>query len=240
MKALSNICKVLTAASAAATALFFFFDFFVIKGFYSLTGINMIVNSTKTVETTNQVVTTYKSSWYIVALILALVTAAFAVMSIIKTKQGGLKFKGMKYATAGAGTLLAINMLVIFCSSYTSYLDVRTSPETNITLSMVTRQPAAVLAFVVAMVAFVLSVVTMFVADYAEVLDSHGAKLPIPARVKNFFKDYKSEIKKIVWPSRNNVIKNVIIVLIMCVVIGAFIWILDFGLAKLLSLILGI
>ena len=240
MKALSNICKVLTAVSAAATALFFFFDFFAIKGFYSLTGINMIVNSTKTVETTNQVVTTYKSSWYIVALILALVTAAFAVMSIIKSKQGGFKFKGMKYATAGAGTLLAINMLVLFCSSYTSYLDVRTSPATNITLSMVTRQPAAVFAFVAAMLAFVLAVVTMFVADYAEVLESNGAKLPIPARVKNFFKDYKSEIKKIVWPSRNSVIKNVIIVLIMCVVIGAFIWILDWALAQLLSLVLGI
>ena len=59
MKALSNICKVLTAVSAAATSLFFFFDFVAIKGFYSLTGINMIVNTTKTVASTNQVVTTY-------------------------------------------------------------------------------------------------------------------------------------------------------------------------------------
>lgn len=240
MKALSNICKVLTAVSAAATSLFFFFDFFAIKGFYSLTGINMIVNTTKTVASTNQVVTTYKSSWYIVALILAIVTAVFAVLGIIKSKQGGLRFKGMKYATAGTGTLLAINMLVLFCSSYTSYLDVRTSPATNITLSMVTRQPAAVFAFVAAMLAFVLAVVSMFVTDYAEVLESNGAKLPICTRVKNFFKDYKSEIKKIVWPSRSNVVKNVIIVLIMCVVIGAFIWILDFGLAELLKRILGI
>lgn len=240
MKALSNICKVLTAVSAAATALFFFFDFFAIKGFYSLTGINMIVNSTKTVESTQQVVTTYKSSWYIVALILALVTAVFAILGLIKSKQGGFKFKSMKYATAGVGVLLAINMLVIFCSSYTSYLDVRTQPATDITLSMVTRQPAAVFAFVAAMAAFVLSVVSMFVTDYAEVLDSNGAKSPICTRVKNFFKDYKSEIKKIVWPSRSNVIKNVIIVLVMCVVIGAFIWILDWALAQLLSLILGI
>ena len=154
MKALSNICKVLTAVSAAATSLFFFFDFFVIKGFYSLTGINMIVNTTKTVASTNQVVTTYKSSWYIVAFILAIVTAVFAVLGIIKSKQGGLRFKGMKYATAGAGALLAINMLVIFCSSYTSYLDVRTSPATDITLSMVTRQPAAVFAVVAAMLLY--------------------------------------------------------------------------------------
>ncbi len=80
----------------------------------------------------------------------------------------------------------------------------------------------------------------MFVADYAEVLESHGAKLPILKRMKNFFKDYKSEITKIVWPSRKTVVKNVIVVLIMCLLVGAFIWVLDWALAQLLSLILGI
>ncbi|MBQ7105929.1 MAG: preprotein translocase subunit SecE [Clostridia bacterium] len=58
-------------------------------------------------------------------------------------------------------------------------------------------------------------------------------------RVIRFLRDYKSEVKKIVWPSLKDVVKNTLIVLIICVIIGVFIWLADFGLAKLLDLILG-
>ncbi|MGN0556252.1 MAG: preprotein translocase subunit SecE [Acutalibacteraceae bacterium] len=229
IKALSYTCKVLTAVSAVATALFFFFDFYVIKGFYTLTGIQVMFGSSQTVGGQNYV--TYKSSWYITAFLLAIITAVFVIMNCFK-------FKRLKYWAAGSSLLLMINMFVLYCvPTYTTRFDVRTSPVTNITNSMITRQPAVTLAFIGAIVVFVLAVVTMFVADYAEVLDSKGAKLPIFKRIINFFKDYKSEIKKIVWPSRGTVVKNVIIVVIMCVVIGAFIWLLDFGLSQLFNLI---
>ena len=72
------------------------------------------------------------------------------------------------------------------------------------------------------------------------VKESNGAKLTIPRRVVNFLKDYKSEIKKVVWPSRKTVVKNTAIVLIMCVVVGLYIAVLDFGLANLIGLILGV
>lgn len=245
MKTASIICRVLTAASGLAAALLFFFDFFVIKftsGGYSLTGINMIFTSTQTIG--GQSVGTYKSTWYLVAFILALITVLFSILSMLK-KEGEIRFKGMKYAMAASGLLFAINLTVIFCSSDKKYLDVRVEPM-NDTLAEslrnadTTRQLALTLVFILALVTFVLAVLSMFTTDYAEVLESNGAKLTIPQRIKNFFKDYKSEIKKIVWPSRDNVVKNVIVVLIMCVVVGIFIWLLDWGLASLLKFIFNI
>ncbi|MBR3968501.1 MAG: preprotein translocase subunit SecE [Clostridia bacterium] len=69
-------------------------------------------------------------------------------------------------------------------------------------------------------------------------MQSKGAKRTIMQRVIGFFKDYKSESKKIVWPGLRDVVKNTVIVLVMCLLVGAFIWILDKGLAELIGLIL--
>jgi len=49
------------------------------------------------------------------------------------------------------------------------------------------------------------------------------------ARIGKFLRDQKSEVKKIVWPSKKQVINNTIIVLIavaiFAVITGAFDWI---------------
>lgn len=52
------------------------------------------------------------------------------------------------------------------------------------------------------------------------------------ARVGKWFRDLKSESKKIVWPTRKQTLNNSAIVIAAILVIGAFIWILDavFGL----------
>ena len=47
-----------------------------------------------------------------------------------------------------------------------------------------------------------------------------------------FFKEEKSELKKVIWPSRQQLINNTITVLGACLVIGAIIWIVDAGLAE--------
>ena len=57
-----------------------------------------------------------------------------------------------------------------------------------------------------------------------------------------FFKnlrDLKGEFKKIVWPSKKQVINNTIVVLAAIVVAGVFIWGVDLGLSALVKLILG-
>jgi preprotein translocase subunit SecE len=71
-------------------------------------------------------------------------------------------------------------------------------------------------------------------------LASKGEKKTICQRIGLFFRDNKSEVKKIVWPSLRDVIKNTIIVLIMCLIVGALIWAVDFGLGRLIEAILGV
>lgn len=50
----------------------------------------------------------------------------------------------------------------------------------------------------------------------------------------SFFKGVKSEFKKITWPTREELVKNTIVVLVFCIFIALFVWIIDLGLSKLL------
>lgn len=45
-----------------------------------------------------------------------------------------------------------------------------------------------------------------------------------------FFKEVKGELKKVMWPSRQQLINNTTTVLISCFIIGAVIWVCDIGL----------
>ncbi|NLG88529.1 MAG: preprotein translocase subunit SecE [Clostridiaceae bacterium] len=56
-------------------------------------------------------------------------------------------------------------------------------------------------------------------------------------RLARFAKEVRAELKKVIWPSKNQVINNTIIVLIACLIIGGIIWILDFILGQLYTLI---
>jgi len=58
--------------------------------------------------------------------------------------------------------------------------------------------------------------------------------------LKNFFKDYKSEIKKITWPSREVTIKSTIVVLVCVITCGVVVGLLDFGLGKLVELLMSL
>ncbi|MEM0530554.1 preprotein translocase subunit SecE [Zongyangia sp. HA2173] len=46
-------------------------------------------------------------------------------------------------------------------------------------------------------------------------------------RIGRFFKDMRGETKKIVWPTRKQVINNTIVVLVMMLIVGIFIWGVD-------------
>lgn len=58
------------------------------------------------------------------------------------------------------------------------------------------------------------------------------------SRIGKFFRDTKSEIKKIVWPTPKAATKNLGIVLAMIVIIGLIVYGLDSGLYALLGLIM--
>ena len=43
-----------------------------------------------------------------------------------------------------------------------------------------------------------------------------------------YFRELRSELKKVVWPTPQQVMKNTLIVLVCVLVVGAFIWLFDF------------
>ena len=55
-----------------------------------------------------------------------------------------------------------------------------------------------------------------------------------------WFREMKSELKKVVWPTRQTVVKNTGTVLLCSLVIGACIWIFDFVAVSAVDLILHV
>ena len=54
----------------------------------------------------------------------------------------------------------------------------------------------------------------------------------LAARLKKFWKNYKSELKKITWYSRKQTFHSTLIVLVCMVAAAVFIGVLDFGFSK--------
>ena len=47
-------------------------------------------------------------------------------------------------------------------------------------------------------------------------------------KVKKFFRELRSELKKVVWPTPQQVLKNAVIVAGCVIAVGIFIWLFDF------------
>lgn len=61
-----------------------------------------------------------------------------------------------------------------------------------------------------------------------------------PSKVGRFFRECKSEFKKIVWPTPKTVFKNMGITMAVIALIGVFVVLLDYGLLELLGLIMNV
>jgi preprotein translocase subunit SecE len=226
----SSLCfKILTVLVSLVTLTLFFFGFASIvtsEGTYTLTGFQVAFGSTQTYAGTQ--INTYKGAWYAFAFILTALSVVFSAFFFKK--------KGSGYASVGFSAAAMINMIVLYCSSTGKFLDWRPFDD----VVSLNKESCFTIALIASIATFVISVVSLLVTDYVMVKESNGAKLTIPHRIANFFKDYKSEIKKVVWPSRNTVVKNTAVVLVMCAIVGIYIAVLDFGLANLIGLILGV
>lgn len=53
----------------------------------------------------------------------------------------------------------------------------------------------------------------------------------------SFWKGLKAEFKKIVWPSRDSVVKQTILIIVVTIILGIIIKALDTGIQALISLI---
>ncbi len=69
---------------------------------------------------------------------------------------------------------------------------------------------------------------------------SDKSKKNKPNRVVKWFKELKSEFKKVVWPSKKKVFNNTFVVVVTMVISSVFVGALDFGLLKLFNYILNL
>ncbi len=57
-------------------------------------------------------------------------------------------------------------------------------------------------------------------------------------RAAKWFKDMKSELKKVQWPTRKQTINNTLIVIACVIIVGVFIWLFDFVAGQAIELII--
>ncbi|MFK8079309.1 MAG: preprotein translocase subunit SecE [Granulosicoccus sp.] len=59
-------------------------------------------------------------------------------------------------------------------------------------------------------------------------------------RTVDFFRDARTEVRKVVWPSRSETTQTTVTVFIIVVIVGIFLWLFDMLLSYLFRLITGI
>ncbi len=162
-------------------------------------------------------------------------------LTVIALLFSGFSFKAKssRYFAAGVALADGIYMLVIALSKPNLYVDARPF-STTLGVTAIKYSPFVLITAVCLLAFAVFAAAYLFIDDYLEVLASKGAKKTIFRRVIGFLKDYKSETKKIVWPGLRDVLKNTFIVLMMCLILGLLIWLVDYGLGKLLELVLNV
>lgn len=57
------------------------------------------------------------------------------------------------------------------------------------------------------------------------------------SKISRFFKGVKAEFRKIIWPDRDTLLKQLAAVLIVTVILGVIIALLDFGFQNLIDLL---
>lgn len=220
MKAVNKISQILAIVFSAAAVIFFFLPF---VNFQTATGTQTFIGAelcfgTK-VEGYGKL---YQSSQILFCFIVSVISVLFAGLTF--------KFKKIRYWAPAVALTAAIYMLVITCSRTSLFVDHR-----PLVLTGPTTYTIFVLLSTLALFAgAIFGACHLFVDDLIMVREGK-AKKTILRRIISTLRDYKSELKKIVWPGLSDVVKNTLIVIIMCAIIGAFIWLVDRGLITLLE-----
>ena len=228
MKVINQLCRYLTLALGICSVVLFFFPFLsasVGANVLNISGAQLAFGAT--VEGGGDL---YVSSYYLLTFLL---TAFATVMAGIRafTKKG----KGAMITSFISALIGGIVMLVIALSRVTAYADLRPMQITG--AASLSYAPIVLIAAIVILAFGIVGVIAWLVNDYLEVLASKGQKLTIWKKIKKFFTEMIAEIKKIIWPGPKDVVKNSVIVLILCAVLGAFIWIVDYLLGLVVDLV---
>ena len=77
-------------------------------------------------------------------------------------------------------------------------------------------------------------------SDKKEKTSAKKSKPGVFARIKQWCKETKAELKKVQWPTWKQTLNNTLIVIAFCVVVGVCIWLFDLLAAGLLDALLGL
>ncbi|NLU51484.1 MAG: preprotein translocase subunit SecE [Clostridiaceae bacterium] len=58
-------------------------------------------------------------------------------------------------------------------------------------------------------------------------------------RAGKFFKEIRLEMKKVIWPTKQQLINNTLVVFVACLAVGVVVWLADTGLGLIFSAVFG-
>jgi len=225
MKALNKIFQILSVVFGVGTLVLFFVPFAnIVTNGTTVSPVAMQLAFGTKLEVGEQVYNLAISSHILFTFLLAVIAVLMSVFAF--------KSKGLRYGSSAVALITAVYLWVIALKK--GFVDVR--PLEKVT--SITHTSFVLILAIVALVFAACAIAYLFIDDYIEAKASKDKKT-IMQKVVLFFRDNKSEVKKIVWPSLRDVVKNTITVIVMCLIIGALIWAIDFGLGQLLELIIG-
>ncbi|NMA67176.1 MAG: preprotein translocase subunit SecE [Clostridiaceae bacterium] len=64
-------------------------------------------------------------------------------------------------------------------------------------------------------------------------------KVKFSKRVGKFFKEIRMEMKKVIWPTRQQLINNTLVVFLACFSVGAVVWVADAVLRLVFAAVFG-
>lgn len=229
MKTLKNISRVLTLLFGVTALVLFFFPFGKV-----VTPMEEIVRTGTEFAfgASYETLEVGKSSDILFCFILTAFTVLFAALSF--------KFRKTRWATLGFSFVDAIYMFVIAFSHSNKFLDVQGLVSTENMYDGTTAYVNHAPLFIAIALTLTLIAAVVYILSADRVAVAGTGKPTIPKRLVKFLRDYKGEIVKIVWPGPRSVVKNTLIVLVMCLIVGVFIWAVDSGLKALIGLIPGL
>lgn len=69
--------------------------------------------------------------------------------------------------------------------------------------------------------------------------NSKAKKPSVFARAGKWFRELKAEMRKIVWPTRQQTINNMLVVIAAVLIVGIFVWVLDLIFGGVVATVIG-
>jgi preprotein translocase subunit SecE len=67
----------------------------------------------------------------------------------------------------------------------------------------------------------------------------HQAKGSLPARISLFYRQVVAELRKIIWPTRKQLVTYTSVVMVFVLMVIAYVTVLDFGFSKVIFAVFG-